>query len=214
MKQEALKSSESFHNANLAGWEKASGEANAMSNLLQHVLNGQVHQLEDTLQQSLERLTNLTHAINRSNTVIEESIGRNTEQLEHQAEAISRVRFSGDEFRGWATIFLILVLLQPISGFLRAAVYALASISLMVLNIPLLSIFVQLVVLRRQAVWLTERDQRHLCYLVLLVAGMSSMAAMLVKLSSRLRRPSIKFADLPQGVVLQDGMRIHALECI
>jgi hypothetical protein len=198
MKQEALKSSESFHNANLASWEKASGEANAMSNLLQHMLNGQVNELEDTLQQSLERLTNLTHAISHSNMVIEESIGRNTEQLEHQAEAISRVRFSGDEFRGWATIFLILVLLQPISGFMRVAVYAMASISLMVLNIPLLSIFVQLVVLRRHAVWLTERDQRHLCYLVLLVAGISSMAAILVKLSSQFRRPSIKFVDLPQ----------------
>ena len=198
MKQEALKSSESFHNANLASWEKASGEAKAMSNLLQHMLNGQVNQLEDTLQQSLERLTNLTHAISHSNMVIEESIGRNTEQLEHQAEAISRVRFSGDEFRGWATIFLILVLLQPISGFMRVAVYAMASISLMVLNIPLLSIFVQLVMLRRQAVWLTERDQRHLWYLVLLVAGISSMAAILVKLSSQFRRPLIKFVDLPQ----------------
>jgi hypothetical protein len=199
MKQEALKSSESFHNATLASWEKVSGEANAMSNLLQHLLNGQVHQLEDTLQQSLERLTNLTDAINHSNTVIEESISRNTEHLEHQAEAISRVRLSGDEFRGWATIFLILVLLQPISGFMRVAVYALASISLMVLNIPLLSIFVQLVVLHRQTVWLTERDQRHLFYLIFLVAGIFSMAAILVKLSSHFRRPSTKFVDLPQA---------------
>jgi hypothetical protein len=198
MKQETLKSSESFHNANLASWEKVSGEATEMSNLLQHLLNGQVHQLEDTLQQSLERLTNLTHAINYSNTVIEESISRNTEQLEHQAEAISRVRFSGDEFRGWATIFLILVLLQPISGFMRIAVYALASISLLVLNIPLLSIFLQLVVLHRQAVWLTERDQKQLYYLILVFAGISGMAAILAKLSTQFRRPSPKFVGLPQ----------------
>jgi hypothetical protein len=198
MKKETVKSTESLHDANMAGWEKVSGQANAMSNLLQHVLTGKVHQLEDSLQQSLQRLVNLTDAINRSNSVIEESIGRNTEQLEQQAEAISRVRFSGDEFRGWATVFLILVLLQPISGLMRAAVYTLASISLMMLNIPLLSIFVQLVIIRRQAVWLTEQEQRHVWYLILLLAGVSSVAAMLVKLSHQLRRTWPRVVPLGQ----------------
>jgi hypothetical protein len=195
MKDQTLKSSESLRNANLATWEKISGEANAMSSLLQRLLNGKAHQLEDSLQQSLERLTNLTFVINQSNSAIEENISRNTEKLEQQAEAISRVRFSGDEFRGWATIFLILVLLQSISGFLRVAVYALASISLVILNIPLLSIFVQLVLIRRQAVLLTEWDQRHIYYLMLLVAGISSIGAMLAKVSHRFRRHAAKAMD-------------------
>jgi hypothetical protein len=198
MSKDALESSASMHSANLASWEKVSGEASAMSNLLQHLLNGQVHQIEDTLQQSLERLANLTLAINQSNAVIEESIGRNTEQLEQQAEAISRVRFSGDEFRGWATVFLILVLLQPVSGLLRATVYALASISIMVLNIPLLSIFVHLFVIRRQTAWLSEQDLRQICRPVLLVAGITSAVAIMVKVSHQFRRPSTRFVDLPQ----------------